>query len=201
MNLKTVPPDGKAGINSDYADTRYVRKNHHKTSSWVWGYRGVPIGAAKCYAYCHDQIPPSWRTDTIDVNCSLNLESITVKSNAPLFNDITDVSIELILWTSIPEVKNGKFAGNYIKKEIVLGTIEMSKLPHTYFNGTYLSNGGSTACYVFKGNSEFYLGTQADALDALAWCVVVKPEHTMPVGKSMDMSFCWSVNYAGSNGG
>jgi hypothetical protein len=94
-------------------------------------------------------------------------------------------------------MNNGKFTGNCAKKEIVLGTIDMSRLPHTYFNGTYLSNGGgSTACYVFKGNSEFYLGTQADALNTLAWCIVVKLEHTMPVGKSMDMSFCWSLNYA-----
>jgi hypothetical protein len=91
LNLKTVPPDGKAGINRDYADTRYVRKDHHKSSSWVWGYRGVSIGADKYYAYCHDQIPPSWRTYTIDVNCNINLESITVKSDAPLFSDITDV--------------------------------------------------------------------------------------------------------------
>jgi hypothetical protein len=201
LNLKTSPPDGKAEINRDYVDTRYVRKIHHKSSSWVWGYRGVSIGAAKYYAYCHDQIPPSRRTDTIEVNCNINLESITVKSDAPLFSDITDVLIELILWTSIPVVKNGEFTGTYAKTETVLGTIDMSNLPHTYFNGTHLSDGGSTACYVFKGNSGFYLGTQVDALNALAWCIVVKPEHTMPTGKSMDMSFCWSLNYAGSNGG
>jgi hypothetical protein len=77
----------------------------------------------------------------------------------------------------------------------------MSNLPHTYFNGTYLSDGVSTVCYVFKGNSEFYLGTQSDALGALAWCIIVKPEHTMPTGKSMDMSFSWSLNYAGPDGG
>jgi hypothetical protein len=203
LNLRTTPPDGKSGINRDYADTRYVRKNHHKSSSWIWGYRGVSTGAVRYYAYCHDQIPPSWRTDRIDVNCNINLESITVKTNSNTFSDITDVLIELILWTSIPVVKNGEFTGTYAKKEIVLVTIDMSNLPHTYFNGTYLSDGGSTACYVFKGNSEFYLGTQVDALDALAWCIIVKPEHTMPTGKHMDMSFSWSLsmNYAGPDGG
>ena len=183
LNVKTVPSDGKASINSDYADTRYARKNHHKASPWIWGYRGVSIGAAKYYAYCHDQIPQSWRTDTIDVNCNINMESITVKSDAPLFSDITDVTIELIPWTAIYDTNTKTYA----KKEIVLSTIDMSKLAHSYFNGTYLSNGGSTASYVFRGNSEYYLGTQADALGALAWCIIVTPEHTMPVGKSMDM--------------
>ena len=88
LNLKTVPPDGKAGINSDYADARYVRKVHHIVVQWIWGYRGVSIAAAKYYTYCHDQIPPSWRTDTINNLANINLESITVahRRNQSIWN-------------------------------------------------------------------------------------------------------------------
>lgn len=202
LNIKTTPTDGKATINTDYADIRYDRKNHHKASSWVWGYAGVSIGATKYYAFCHDGIPPSWRTDTIDVNSNLNLEGITVKSDANLFSEITDVLIELILWTAIPERDNkAAETGHIVRKEIVLGTLDFSKMSSSYFLGTYQKDGRSIACYIFRGNSEFYLGTQQDALGAVGWCAVVKPEHTMPVGKSIDMSFDWSFNYAGSSGG
>jgi hypothetical protein len=55
-------------------------------------------------------------------------------NHASTLKDITDVLIELILWTAIPEkyVQNID-TGNYIKKEIVLETIDLSKLPTTYF--------------------------------------------------------------------
>lgn len=166
------------------------------------GNAGVSIDATKYYAICHDGIPPSWRTDTINVNSNLNLEGIKVKSDANLFSDITDVPIELILCTAIPERDNkAAETGHIVRKEIVLGTLDPSKMSSSYFLGTYQKDGRSTACYIFRANSEFYLGTQQDALGAVGWCVVVKPEHTMPVGKSMDMSFEWSFNCAGSSGG
>ena len=111
------------------------------------------------------------------------------------------MNIELILWAAVYEKQsNGKF--HLVKKEIVLGSVDLGSLSHTYFNGTYLSNGGSIACFVFKCNSEFYLGNQSELVDnTLSWCVVVKPEQSMPAGKSIDMSFCWSLLYSGSNGG
>ena len=104
-----------------------MRKVHHIVVQWVWGYRGVSIAAAKYYAYCHDQIPPSWRTDTINNLTNVNLESITIKSDAPLFSDITNVNIELILWAAVYEKQsNRKF--HLVKKEIVHGTVDLSRL-------------------------------------------------------------------------
>ena len=96
-------------------------------------------------------------------------------NHASTLKDITDVLIELILWTAIPEkdVQNID-TGNYIKKENVLGTIDLSKLPTTYFLTTYTSDGRSTSAYLFRGNSEFYLGNHQDALGALGWCIIAQ---------------------------
>ena len=209
VNLRD-PTNAKDAVNKQWVENnfagtftsgKYVEKIHHKAAQWIWGYRGVAHAAVKYYAYCHDQIPPSWRTDTISYLTNINLESITVKSDAPLFADITNVNIELILWATVYEKQsNGKF--RQVKREIVLGNIDLSRLSHTYFLGTYQSDGASGACYVFKGNSEYYLGGQVELVDnTLAWCVIVKPEQSMPQTKSMDMSFCWSLLYSGSNGG
>ena len=204
------PTNSKDAVNKHWVENnfartivsgKYVEKIHHKAAQWIWGYHGVSFAATKYYANCHDQIPPSWRTDTINNLTNINLESITVKSDASLLTDITNVNIELILRATVYEKQsNGKFT--QVNKDIVLGTVDLSRLPHTYFLGTYQSDGASTACYVFKGNSEFYIGGQAELVDnTLAWCVIVKPEQSMPTGKSMDMSFCWSLLYSGSNGG
>ena len=209
VNLRD-PTNSKDAVNKQWVENnfartivsgKYVEKIHHKAAQWIWGYHGISFAATKYYAYCYDQIPPSWRTDIINNLTNINLESITVKSDAPLLTDITNVNIELILRATVyKKQSNGKFI--QVNKDIVLGTVDLSRLPHTYFLGTYQSDGASTACYVFKGNSEFYIGGQAELVDnTLAWCVIVKPEQSMPTGKSMDMSFCWLLLYSGSNGG
>jgi hypothetical protein len=180
---------------------KYVEKLHHKVAQWVWGYRGVSFANTKYHAFCHDGIPPSWRTDTINSLTNINLETITIKSDSSILADITNVNLELILRVSIyVKQSNGKFTQQ--KKDIVLGTIELVRLQNCYFLGTYQSDGRSTACYVFKGNSEYYIGGQSELVDnTMAWCVIVKPEQSMPTGKSMDMSSCWSLLYSGANGG
>ena len=209
VNLRD-PTNAKDAVNkqwvtNNFARTipsgKYVVKKHHKVAQWVWGYRGVSIANTKYHAFCHDGIPPSWRTDTINNLTNINLETITIKSDAPLITDITNVNLELILRVSIyVDQSNGKFTLQ--KKDIVLGTIDLSRLENCYFLGTYQSDGRSTACWAFKGNSEYYIGGQAELVDnTMAWCVIVKPEQSMPTGKSMDMSFCWSLLYAGPRGG
>jgi hypothetical protein len=189
-NFARIIPSGK-----------YVVKKHHIVAQWVWGYRGVSFANTHYYAYCHDGVPPSWRTDTINSLTNINLETITIKHDANTLADITNVNLELILRVSIyVNQSNGKFTQQ--KKDIVLGTIDLTKLPHCYFLGTYQSDGRSTACWAFKGNSEFYIGDQVELVDnTMAWCVIVKPEQAMPTGKSMDMSFCWSLLYPGPRGG
>jgi hypothetical protein len=167
----------------------------------VWGYRGVSLANTKYHAFCHDGIPPSWRTDTINSLANINLETFTIKSNSSILADITNVNLELILRVSIyVKQSNGKFVQQ--KKDIALGTIDLTRLQNCYFLGTYQSDGRSTACYAFKGNAEYYIGGQAELVDnTMAWCVIVKPEQSMPTGKSMDMSFCLSLLYSGANGG
>jgi hypothetical protein len=189
-NFSPIFPSGK-----------YVVKKHHIVSQWLWGYRGVSSANTHYYAFCHDGIPPSWRTDTINNLTNINLETITIKSSSSILTDITNVNLELILRASIyVKQANGSFTQQ--KKDIILGTIDLSKLLHCYFLGTYLSDGRSTACWTFKGNSEFYIGDKVELVDnTLAWCIIVKPEQAMPTGKSMDMSFCWSLLYAGPRGG
>ena len=189
-NFARIIPSGK-----------YVEKLHHKVAQWVWGYRGVSLANTKYHAFCHDGIPPSWRTDTINNLTNINLETITIKSDAVLLTDITNVNLELILRVSIYVAQSGgKFTQQ--KKDIVLGTIGLTRLQNCYFLGAYQSDGRSTACYAFKGNSEYHIGGQAELVDnTMAWCVIVKPEQAMPIGKSMDMSFCWSLLYSGANVG
>ena len=209
VNLRD-PTNAKDAVNKQWVTNnfariipsgKYVEKLHHKVAQWVWGYRGVSLSNTKYHAFCHDGIPPSWRTDTINNLTNINLETITIKSDAPLLTDITNVNLELILRVSIyVNQSNGKFTQQ--KKDIVLGTIDLTRLQNCYFLGTYQSDGRSTACYAFKGNSEYHIGGQAELVDnTMAWCVIVKPEQAMPIGKSMDMSFCWSLLYAGPSGG
>ena len=209
VNLRD-PTNAKDAVNKQWVTNnfariipsgKYVVKKHHKVAQWVWGYRGVSIANTKYHAFCHDGIPPSWRTDTINNLTNINLETITIKHDANALADITNVNLELILRVSIyVDQSNGKFTLQ--KKDIVLGTIDLSKLENCYFLGTYQSDGRSTACWAFKGNSEYYIGGQAELVDnTMAWCVIVKPEQSMPTGKSMDMSFCWSLLYAGPRGG
>ena len=209
VNLRD-PTNSKDAVNKQWVTNnfariissgKYVEKLHHKVAQWVWGYRGVSLANTKYHAFCHDGIPPSWRTDTINSLSNINLETITIKSNASILADITNVNLELILRVSIyVKQSNGKFVQQ--KKDIVLGTINLARLQNCYFLGTYQSDGRSTACYAFKGNSEYYIGGQAELVDnTMAWCVIVKPEQSMPTGKSMDMSFCWSLLYSGANGG
>jgi hypothetical protein len=209
VNLRD-PTNAKDAVNKQWVTNnftriipsgKYVEKLHHKVAQWVWGYRGVALANTRYHAYCHDQIPPSWRTDTINSLANINLETITIKSNSSILADITNVNLELILRVSIyVKQSNGKFTQQ--KKDIVLGTIDLARLQNCYFLGTYQSDGRNTACYAFKGNSEYYIGGQAELVDnTMAWCVIVKPEQSMPTGKSMDMSFCWSLLYSGANGG
>ena len=209
VNLRD-PTNAKDAVNKQWVTNnfariipsgKYVEKLHHKVAQWVWGYRGVSLANTKYHAFCHGGIPPSWRTDTINILANINLETITIKSNSSILSDITNVNLELILRVSIyVKQSNGKFTQQ--KKDIVLGTIDLARLQTGYFLGTYHSDGRSTACYAFKGNSEYYIGDQAELVDnTMAWCVIVKPEQSMPIGKSMDMSFCWSLLYSGANGG
>ena len=209
VNLRD-PTNAKDAVNKQWVTNnfariipsgKYVEKLHHKVAQWVWGYRGVSLANTKYHAFCHDGIPPSWRTDTINNLTNINLETITIKSYAPLLTDITNVNLELILRVSIyVEQSGGKFTQQ--KKDIVLGTIDLTRLQNCYFLGTYQSDGRSTACYAFKGNSEYHIGGQAELVDnTMAWCVIVKPEQSMPIGKSMDMSICWSLLYSGASGG
>ena len=209
VNLRD-PTNAKDAVNKQWVTNnfariipsgKYVEKLHHKVAQWVWGYRRVSLANTKYHAFCHDGIPPSWRTDTINSLANINLETITIKSNSSILSDITDVNLELILRVSIyVKQSNGKFTQQ--KKDIVLGTIDLARLQNCYFLGTYQSDGRSTACWAFKGNSEYYIGGQAELVDnTMAWCVIVKPEQAMPIGKSMDMSFCWSLLYAGPRGG
>ena len=211
VNLRD-PTNAKDAVNKQWVTNnfariipsgKYVEKLHHKVAQWVWGYRAVSFANTKYHAFCHDGIPPSWRTDTINSLANINLETITIKSNSSILADITNVNLELILRVSIyVKQSNGKFT--HQKKDIVLGTIDLDRLQNCYFLGTYQSDGRSTACYAFKGNSEYYIGGQAELVDnTMAWCEIVKPEQSMPTGKSMDMSFCWSLSllYSGENGG
>ena len=209
VNLRD-PTNAKDAVNKQWVinnfariipSGKYVVKKHHIVAQWVWGYRGVSIANTHYYAYCHDGVPPSWRTDTINSLTNINLETITIKHDANTLADVTNVNLELILRVSIyVDQSNGKFTLQ--KKDIVLGTIDLTRLQHCYFLGTYQSDGRSTACWAFKGNSEFYIGDKVDLVDnTMAWCVIVKPEQAMPTGKSMDMSFCWSLLYAGPRGG
>jgi hypothetical protein len=211
VNLRD-PTNAKDAVNKQWVTNnfariipsgKYVVKKHHKVAQWVWGYRGVALANTHYYAYCHDGVPPSWRTDTINSLTNINLETITIncKHDANALADITNVNLELILRVSIyVKQANGNFTQQ--KKNIVLGTIDLTRLQHCYFLGTYQSDGRSTACWAFKGNSEFYIGDKVELVDnTLAWCVIVKPEQAMPTGKSMDMSFCWSLLYAGPRGG
>ena len=209
VNLRD-PTNAKDAVNMQWVTNnfariipsgKYVEKLHHKVAQWVWGYRGVSLANTKYHAFCHDGIPPSWRTDTINSLANINLETITIKSNSSILADITNVNLELILRVSIyVKQSNGKFVQQ--KKDIVLGTIDLARLQNCYFLGTYQSDGRSTACYAFKGNSEYYIGGQSELVDnTMAWCVIVKPEQSMPTGKSMDMSFCLSLLYSGANGG
>ena len=158
-NFARIIPSGK-----------YVEKLHHKVTQWVWGYRGVSLANTKYHGFCHDGIPPSWRTDTINSLANINLETITIKSNSSILADITNVNLELILRVSSIYVKqsNGKFVQQ--KKDIVLGTIDLARLQNCYFLGTYQSDGRSTACWAFKGNSEYYIGGQSELVDnTMAW--------------------------------
>ena len=209
VNLRD-PTNSKDAVNKQWVtgnfariipSGKYVEKLHHKVAQWVWGYRGVSLANTKYHAFCHGGIPPSWRTDTINILANINLETITIKSNSSILSDITNVNLELILRVSIyVKQSNGKFTQQ--KKDIVLGTIDLARLQNCYFLGTYQSDGRSTACWAFKGNSEYYIGGQAELVDnTMAWCVIVKPEQSMSTGKSMDMSFCWSLLYSGANGG
>jgi hypothetical protein len=209
VNLRD-PTNAKDAVNKQWVTNnfariipsgKYVEKLHHKVAQWVWGYRGVSLANTKYHAFCHDGIPPSWRTDTINSLANINLETITIKSNSSILADITNVNLELILRVSnYVKQSNGKFVQQ--KKDIVLGTIDLTRLQNCYFLGTYQSDGRSTACYAFKGNAEYYIGGQAELVDnTMAWCVIVKPEQSMPTGKSMDMSFCSSLLYSGANGG
>jgi hypothetical protein len=209
VNLRD-PTNAKDAVNKQWVTNnfariipsgKYVEKLHHKAAQWVWGYSGVSLANTKYHAFCHNGIPPSWRTDTINSLANINLETITIKSNSSILADITNVNLELILRVSIyVKQSNGKFVQQ--KKDIVLGTIDLARLQNCYFLGTYQSDGRSTACYAFKGNSEYYIGGQSELVDnTMAWCVIVKPEQSMPAGKSMDMSFCWSLLYSGPNGG
>ena len=209
VNLRD-PTNAKDAVNEQWVTNnfariipsgKYVEKLHHKVAQWVWGYRGVSLANTKYHAFCHDGIPPSWRTDTINSLANINLETITIKSNSSILEDITNVNLELILRVSIyVKQSNGKFTQQ--KKDIVLGTIDLARLQNCYFLGTYQSDGRSTACWAFKGNSEYHIGGQAELVDnTMAWCVIVKPEQSMPIGKSMDMSICWSLLYAGPSGG
>ena len=209
VNLRD-PTNAKDAVNKQWVTNnfariipsgKYVVKKHHKVAQWVWGYRGVSLAGIEYSAFCHDGIPPSWRTDTINSLTNINLETITIKSNSSVLADITNVNLELILRVSIyVKQANGNFTQQ--KKNIVLGTIDLTRLQHCYFLGTYQSDGRSTACWAFKGISEFYIGDKVELVDnTMAWCVIVKPEQAMPTGKSMDMSFCWSLLYAGPRGG
>jgi hypothetical protein len=213
VNLRD-PTNAKDAVNKQWVTNnfariipsgKYVEKLHHKVAQWVWGYHVTMVfchdGILSRWLFCHDGIPPSWRTDTINILANINLETITIKSDAPLLTDITNVNLELILRVSIyVKQSNDKFVQQ--KKDIVLGTIDLARIQNFYFLGTYQSDGRSTACYAFKGNSEYYIGGQAELVDnTMAWCVIVKPEQAMPTGKSMDMSFCWSLLYAGPSGG
>jgi hypothetical protein len=209
VNLRD-PTNAKDAVNKQWVTNnfariipsgKYVVKKHHIVAQWVWGYRGVSIANTHYYAFCHDGIPPSWRTDTINNLTNINLETITIKSSSSILSDITNVNLELILRASVyVKQSNGNFTQQ--KKDIILGTIDLTKLLHCYFLGTYQSDGRSTACWAFKGNSEFYIGDKVELVDnTLAWCIIVKPEQAMPTGKSMDMSFCWSLLYAGPRGG
>ena len=89
---------------------------------------GVSLANTKYHAFCHGGIPPSWRTDTINILANINLETITIKSNSSILEDITNVNLELILRVSIyVKQSNGKFTQQ--KKDIVLGTIDLARLP------------------------------------------------------------------------
>jgi hypothetical protein len=209
INLRD-PTNAKDAVNKQWVTNnfariipsgKYVEKLHHKVAQWAWGHRGVSLANTKYHAFCHDGIPPSWRTDTINSLANINLETITIKANTSILADITNVNLELILRVSIyVKQSNGKFVQQ--KKDIVLGTINLTRLQNCYFLGTYQSEGRSTACYAFKGNAEYYIGGLAELVyNTMAWCVIVKPEQSMPTGKSMDMSFCWSLLYSGANGG
>jgi hypothetical protein len=180
---------------------KYIEKKHHIYLQWIWGYRNIRFANTKYHAYCHDMIPPMRRTDTINNLTNINLESISVMSDAPTIGDITNVNLELLLRVTI-YVKQSGGGFTQQKKDIVLGTLDLSRMQHCYFLGTTQSDGRSSACWVFKGNAEYYIGGNSELVDnTLAWCVIVKPEQAMPTGKSMDMSFCWSLLYAGPTGG
>ena len=130
VNLRD-PTNAKDAVNKQWVTNnfariipsgKYVEKLHHKVAQWVWGYRGVSLANTKYHAFCHDGIPPSWRTDTINSLANINLETITIKSDATLLTDITNVNLELILRVSIyVKQSNDKFIQQ--KKILSLGLL------------------------------------------------------------------------------
>jgi hypothetical protein len=101
VNLRD-PTNAKDAVNKQWVTNnfariipsgKYVKKLHHKVAQWVWGYRGVSLANTKYHAFCHDDIPPSWRTDTINSLANINLETITIKSNSSILADITNVNL------------------------------------------------------------------------------------------------------------
>ena len=189
-----------AGFEPKFASGKYVETKHHIYTDWVWGYRNIHV-ATTYYPYCHDQIPPMWRTETINSLANINLQTITLKHTANTISDATNVNIELLLRAVYYVLgSNGKYTQT--KKDFVLGTLDLSKTPHCYFLGTRQSDGASGACWAFKVNIEYYLGNISELVNnTLAWCVVIKAEQAMPTGKSMDLAFQWQLIYAGSRGG
>jgi hypothetical protein len=74
VNLRD-PTNAKDAVNKQWVTNNFARiipsgkylvKKHHIVAQWVWGYRGVSFANTHYYAYCHDGVPPSWRTDTIN---------------------------------------------------------------------------------------------------------------------------------------
>ena len=189
-----------AGFEPKIASGKYVETKHHIYTDWVWGYRNIHV-ATTYYPYCHDQIPPMWRTETINSLANINLQTVTLKHTANTISDATNVNIELLLRAVYFVLgSNGKYTQS--KKDFVLGTLDLSKTPHCYFLGTRQSDGASGACWAFKVNTEYYLGNISELVDnTLAWCVVIKAEQALPAGKSMDLAFQWQLIYAGSRGG
>ena len=189
-----------AGFEPKIASGKYVETKHHIYTDWVWGYRNIHV-ATTYHPYCHDQIPPMWRTETISSLANINLQTVTMKHTANRLSDATNVNIELLLRAVYFVLgSNGRYTQT--KKDFILGTLDLSKASHCYFLGTRQSDGASGACWAFKVNTEYYLGNISELVDnTLAWCVVIKAEQALPAGKSMDLAFQWQLIYAGSRGG
>ena len=189
-----------AGFEPKVASGKYVETKHHIYTDWVWGYRNITV-ATTYHPYCHDQIPPMWRTETISSLANINLQTVTMKHTANRLSDATNVNIELLLRAVYFVLgSNGRYTQT--KKDFILGTLDLSKASHCYFLGTRQSDGASGACWAFKVNTEYYLGNISELVDnTLAWCVVIKAEQALPAGKSMDLAFQWQLIYAGSRGG